>query len=388
MKKDQEPEPLHIQTPRSLGGTKSRPIDLTSTTGTAHGASVIEQGTRTHINLDQATQTLADESGCEIRKLVACRQSTTYVIEHAGAVSLVAKVFTGNVRVHGEVEAQLLEQWAPLPQYDILYTEFCDQGDLWEKKRAYVKRKEAFPEIFIWKVLHQTLQALANMHWGCGGPSFDPQHPYQNPISIVHRDLKPDNIFPSTDCDGGLFPNIRLGDFALGANLTKAQVKETVFKEGTNWYQAPEQAEQGVAGTAQDMWSLGAVLHELALGLPPVVIGRWEDKSPPRGVCPINIPPAARKHQWGSVRADGTESWGGCYSDMLNDVLERCLAMNPDDRPTSYALLQEVEANYVETLRRSKGDPLRFETIIKKRLNLRRAGRSTGQGYIQKGAWR
>jgi eukaryotic-like serine/threonine-protein kinase len=85
---------------------------------------------------------------------------------------------------------------------------------------------------------------------------------------IVHRDLKPSNIFLARDGAGG--ERAVLLDFGISKLRgveTLSGLQESV---GTPLYMAPEQARAHPAGVgpAADVWSMGAILHEMATGSP------------------------------------------------------------------------------------------------------------------------
>jgi serine/threonine protein kinase len=77
---------------------------------------------------------------------------------------------------------------------------------------------------------------------------------------ILHRDLKPSNILLAGEEVEPL-----VCDFGLAGRLD--EVSPGVV--GTPRYMAPEQREGRPLTAAADIWSLGAVLHELLVGHPP-----------------------------------------------------------------------------------------------------------------------
>jgi serine/threonine-protein kinase len=83
---------------------------------------------------------------------------------------------------------------------------------------------------------------------------------------ILHRDLKPSNILLASP--HGQEPLVC--DFGLAGRLDEAcpEARQVV---GTPAYMAPEQMAGRPLTPAADIWSLGAVLHELLTGRPPFV---------------------------------------------------------------------------------------------------------------------
>ncbi len=89
---------------------------------------------------------------------------------------------------------------------------------------------------------------------------------YAHQHGVLHRDLKPGNVLLDDNGEPHLadFGLARLGELEGGITLTSAIL-------GTAPYMPPEQVVGGVgvATTAGDIYSLGAVLYELLTGRPP-----------------------------------------------------------------------------------------------------------------------
>ena len=86
-------------------------------------------------------------------------------------------------------------------------------------------------------------------------------------LSIVHRDLKPENVML---LDGGT-DFIKILDFGLARSMTDPTTRATAtgMISGTPRFMPPEVAMEGAeAAPAQDMYAIGVILAELALGRP------------------------------------------------------------------------------------------------------------------------
>src|SRR2546423_1129142 len=84
----------------------------------------------------------------------------------------------------------------------------------------------------------------------------------RRPLGVVHRDVSPHNIIISP---GG---SVKLIDLGIARASLQTHRTETGVVKGKYAYMAPEQlstARDSVDGRA-DVFSLGAVLHELLVG--------------------------------------------------------------------------------------------------------------------------
>lgn len=85
---------------------------------------------------------------------------------------------------------------------------------------------------------------------------------------IVHRDLKPSNLFRTLRPSGYV---IKIVDFGVSKSMLEAfALTQTARMLGTPFYMAPEQMRSARDVDARsDIWSLGAILHELLCGKRP-----------------------------------------------------------------------------------------------------------------------
>jgi serine/threonine-protein kinase len=84
---------------------------------------------------------------------------------------------------------------------------------------------------------------------------------------VVHRGLKPQNII-AIDRD-----RVKVVDFAMARRKSDEQPGDLRSMA----YRAPEQLEHGFADEKSDIWALGCILYELAVGTPPFAGSSQDD---------------------------------------------------------------------------------------------------------------
>lgn len=109
---------------------------------------------------------------------------------------------------------------------------------------------------------------------------------------VIHRDLKPSNVLIRTGDDRAL-----LTDFGIARALADQGLTQTGRSMGTYAYMSPEQC-QGDRSltTVSDVYSLAAILYEIATGSPPfgrgiaAVAGHLERPPPPVRLAAPHLP--------------------------------------------------------------------------------------------------
>jgi Tol biopolymer transport system component len=159
---------------------------------------------------------------------------------------------------------------------------------------------------------------------------------------IVHRDLKPANVMLTKTgaklLDFGLAKlranpagPISMSGLTRMATTPPGTAQGTIL--GTVQYMAPEQVEGREADARSDIWALGAVIYEMVTGTRPF---GGDTPASVIGAILKDTPPPISTRQPLAPRA-------------LNDIVERCLAKDPDDRWQSVAdvgrLLQWIASN-------------------------------------------
>jgi len=201
---------------------------------------------------------------------------------------------------------QLLEVgWDADPPYYVM--EYIEQGSLDD----LLRRDGTFSVPDAVELFREIAVGLAHAH-GKG---------------VLHCDLKPANILLDQD------QRPRLADF--GQSRLSHEQKPAL---GTLFYMAPEQADlEAVPDVRWDVYALGAILYTLLVGAPPhrtdETVEKIESASDLsdrlaryRHAIRTNPPPAEHRRIPGMDRA-------------LADIIDRLLAVNPEDR---FANVQEV----------------------------------------------
>src|SRR5207247_2151788 len=138
--------------------------------------------------------------------------------------------------------------------------------------------------------------------------------------AIAHRDLKPGNVWLTID------GTAKLGDFGLAVALDRSRLTQPGLMVGTVHYMPPEQALGGEVTPRADLYSLGAMLYEMATGRPPFV----GDESVAIITQHLNTPPVAPSWHAPDL-APGLEA-------LVLQLLEK----DPARRPASASEVRQV----------------------------------------------
>lgn len=153
---------------------------------------------------------------------------------------------------------------------------------------------------------------------------------------LVHRDLKPENIFLA-DRIGGLAREriVKIIDFGVALDMSERGARTEDFIVGTPAYISPEQARGQSGDRRSDIYSLGVILYELAVGDLPFAASTNTETVALRLTAPPRRPRKAAKR-------------GTWVPRSLERIIMRCMA---DDPAARYQDMEELRADLERLLR-------------------------------------
>ncbi|MEU5388165.1 serine/threonine-protein kinase [Kitasatospora cineracea] len=138
-------------------------------------------------------------------------------------------------------------------------------------------------------------------------------------VRVVHRDLKPANVLVAAD-------GPRVIDFGIARAADATALTGTGYRIGSPAFMSPEQAQGRPVTAATDVFALGALAAYVAGGAPPfgdgpdtAVLYRVVHEEPELGTVPA----------------------------PLRELIGRCLAKDPQDRPTPAEIIEAAREHPV-----------------------------------------
>jgi eukaryotic-like serine/threonine-protein kinase len=136
---------------------------------------------------------------------------------------------------------------------------------------------------------------------------------YLHQNGVIHRDVKPANFLIG---DRG---QLKLSDFGLASVIAARRITSAGKTAGTLLYMAPEQIRGADIDARTDLYALGCVLFELLSGEPPF----------------IGSTPAATMHMHCKAPVPRVTEVALDCPLALENLINRLMAKDPDDRPAS-----------------------------------------------------
>lgn len=139
----------------------------------------------------------------------------------------------------------------------------------------------------------------------------------------MHRDIKPSNILVNSK--GG----IKLCDFGVSGELINS-IADTFV--GTSTYMAPERIQGDRYTVKSDVWSYGLSIMEMAIGKFPFSSNEAieDGDCAPAGILDL-LQQIVHEPAPKLPKSDA-------FPSILEDMIQRCLSKNPDERPTPQEL--------------------------------------------------
>ncbi|MFJ8043045.1 serine/threonine-protein kinase [Kitasatospora sp. NPDC096147] len=188
-------------------------------------------------------------------------------------------------RIHGLYTAQVIDS-GPDAEAPWLVTAYVPGPSLQQVTREH----GALPVRTVLLLLGGIAEALQAIH----------------SVQVVHRDLKPANVLVAAD-------GPRVIDFGIARAADATALTGTGFRIGSPAFMAPEQAQGSPVTAATDVFALGALAAYVAGGAPP--FGEGPDTAVLYRVV----------HEEPDLESVPT---------ALRELLLRCLAKRPEDRPS------------------------------------------------------
>ena len=193
-----------------------------------------------------------------------------------------------------------------------LVLELMDWGSLQHLVEQQQQRQRRMNEMVLSVILRRITNALHFLH---------------TERNLIHRDLKPGNVVI------GQAGDVKLSDFGVSRVLEKGQKGQTFV--GTVGYMSPERLQGGQYSHKSDIWSLGIIAIECALGQHPYL------------TRPDGPPPPLFEIMQRVVVEDVPLPAQSGLSKMCENFIRQCLYKEEEKRLSAAQLLQHEFLNCV-----------------------------------------
>jgi tRNA A-37 threonylcarbamoyl transferase component Bud32 len=180
-----------------------------------------------------------------------------------------------------------------------IVVEYVPGGDL----KDLIDRRGPLPGIMLSRIGADVANGLAHAH----------------ERGVIHRDIKPQNVLIDD------YGSPKLTDFGIARALDVDHSTSTGSHLGTALYSSPEQLRGEGVTPKSDIYSLGTTLYHAAVGEPPFSGDPLQVAT--QQVAKLPTPPRAR---------------GAAVGERLEDLILRCLAKDPAERPDALTLHERL----------------------------------------------
>lgn len=187
------------------------------------------------------------------------------------------------------------------------------------------------PEMFLWKIYLQIIDALAFLH--NEHPKYRKHPEHANRQSILCPELSADNVYFFLPDDSGdeRYPTLKLGD--LG-NSVLVPVGEGFTRSEAFTAMNEVPPEINYISAKSDIWRAGSIIFRLAKNDKGTMVrGAWKGPF-------YNLP--KEKQQAMAMDPGRVRPIGLQYSDDLNNAIQRALVFDYHQRPSAAELLDEL----------------------------------------------
>lgn len=188
---------------------------------------------------------------------------------------------------------------------------------------------------------------------------------YIHDNQIIHGDLSSGNILLKSEADSSSSFIAKVSDFGLSRFLSVGQSHISNARQGTPFYIAPEIISRGLISKAADIFSIGVLLREMAVGsIPP-----WRqvrDETSPRVIRDPSRPPSTHEHEIHPLTFDYRIPSEVICPRGYREVTHACLAPDPKKRPKADDLLKLMSMINSALLSAPRSQPVQEPILLSK----------------------
>ena len=202
----------------------------------------------------------------------------------------------------------------------VICVEYCNCGLL--DKIINLCENRQFPTFVMKRLCHLMVSGMTYLH---------------NTHKIIHRDIKPSNVLMTHKGE------FKLCDFGVSTELANLLAKADTFV-GTSAYMSPERIQGLHHGLKLDVWLMGLMLMELALGSK-----LWSDNygsetetgqdNGPEGI--LDLLQRIVNEEPPTLTGKINKVTGEPYDKYLCSLIDRCLLKDENSRPLPWDILED-----------------------------------------------